>query len=248
MDSSGFCTSGDVHNPPSWDPNPQSTPTRELRPMQPSNVTAVSTSAGQPKLEVEFGNGLLRIVAEHISMRDVLRAISGHTGAEMEFPAGALAERVFVHLGPGTPQEVLSQLLKGSDFNYVILSSNSEPGGIARVILTRSSNAAHETPSSSSVVVSENPSSPELYGGGFSAEGDSTAVDLVPTQLPPTADPAAAVPTANWVHHDGAILSGEQLDQMQKSTIQQEQQQFAEELKQQRQQQQEQGSQDTPQQ
>jgi len=246
MDSSGFCISGEVHNPPSWISNQHNTPSPEVPAVPQGNASVAPTSAGQPKFEVEYHNGLLRVVAEHISMRDVLTAISGRTGAEVQFPAGALSEHVFVHLGPAPPQEVVAQLLKGSQFNYVILSSNSEPGGIARLILTRNQSTAHDAPSSS--VLSDTPNSPQLYGGGFTTEGESAGVDLLPSQEPPTADPASTVPSANWIHHDGAILSGEQLDQMQKSTIQQEQQQFADQLKQQRQQQQEQGSQDSPQQ
>ena len=111
MDSSGFCISGEVHNPPSWISNQHSTPSPEVPAVPQGNASVAPTSAGQPKFEVEYHNGLLRVVAEHISMRDVLTAISGRTGAEVQFPAGALSEHVFVHLGPAPPQEVVAQLL-----------------------------------------------------------------------------------------------------------------------------------------
>jgi hypothetical protein len=240
MDSSGFCINEDVPNPPLWVASPQSAPSPELRSTPQSNTTAAAISAAKPKLEVQFRNGLLRIVAEYISLRDILIAVSGQTGAEVQFPVGALGDRVFVHLGPATPQEVVTQLLKGSDFNYVILSSNTEPGGIARLILTRAASAGHEG-SPSSAVLSNNATTPQLYGAGFSTDADSAAADLAPSPEQPP-----AVPTASWIHHDGAELSGEQLDQMQKAAIQQEQQQFAQQLQQR--QQQEQASHDTAQQ
>src|SRR5216683_1294008 len=231
MDSDGFCVTGAVQAAPLLSPAPQ--PKLQLE----------SSPAPQNKLQVEFRGDLLRIDAENITLRDTLKAVSARTGAEMQFPAGELEDRIFVHLGPGSARDVVTQLLNGAPFNYVILSSASEPGGIMRVILSSRTGVNRES------VTSEAPASPpneaavtQLYGSGFAVDPDAPAAEPVPSQAVTSASPAAS-----WIHNDGPKLSGEYLDRMQKTQIQQEQQQFAQQAQQQReQQQQEQPSQTSP--
>jgi hypothetical protein len=141
---------------------------------------------------------------------------------------------------------VVAQLLNGSPFNYVILSSPSEPRGIARLILS-SARSAHESTNSEAPVLPKNDvAATQLYGAAFGADADAPA-EVLPTEK--TAAIVGANPSADWAQHDGPRLSGEDLDRMQKMQIEQEQQQFAQQLQQQRQkQQQEQPSQNsTPQ-
>jgi hypothetical protein len=95
--------------------------------------------------KVSFQNGLLSISAQNSTLGEILREVRKLTGASIDIPPGAGAnERVVVHLGPGTPRDVLSGLLNGSSFNYVMLGSNTEPGAVATVLLTARPSVAGE--------------------------------------------------------------------------------------------------------
>jgi hypothetical protein len=231
MDSSGFCITEEIPSPPNSVPTPRTNlpVAPAILPQDKSTVTARPTEL--PKLEVEFHNGLLRIVAQNVSLKETLKAVSASTGAEIQCPVGALDDHVFVHLGPGTPQEVVPQLLKGSHLNYVMLSSTSEPGGMTRLIITRTTPDTNSDSSATLTSTSDGSTTTEIYGT-FAIDADNASEGQATLQ--------PATPTPNWVHHDGAVLSGEQLDQMQKAQIQQEQQQFAQQLQLERQRQQEQ--------
>ena len=87
-------------------------------------------------LEVTFQNGLLAIKANKATLSEVLFAVQQRTGAEVSIPAGADQEKVVVDLGPAAAPEVLAQLLHGSNFNFLILSSTKDPRQLDRVILT----------------------------------------------------------------------------------------------------------------
>jgi hypothetical protein len=242
MDSSGFCLPDDTPNPPSWSPVDGTTSAAGSMSAPQDKVAIAENAAIKPRLEIEIRDGLLRVIAERVSLRDVLKAISATTGAEVQFPRGALDEQVFVHLGLSTPQEVVRELLKGSHFNYLILSSNSDPGGITRLILSKAPTGSNGNSSAASTTLGE--ATPSLYGGAFETDANgSTRPEAA------TAEPQSAPPAPSWVHHDGPALSGEQLDQMQKAMIQQEQEQFAQESQQQKhQQEQDQAGQNPPQQ
>ncbi len=227
MDSDGFCVAGAVQTSPRVSSAPQIN-------VQVESSAALSSAALPTKLKVEFRNNLLRIDAENATLRDTLKAVSAHTGAEMQFPAGELQERVFVHLGPASPRDVVSQLLNGVPFNYVILSSTSEPAGITRLILSRTSVARESSAPDTPAMAATDTAMPQAYGAAFGVDPDAPATEPLASQVPA----AGASPVATWVHADGPKLSGEYLDQMQKAQIQQEQQQFAQQLQQQRQQQQ----------
>jgi hypothetical protein len=121
------------------------TPGTEIAGMQASsgNVAAANEAAAEappeppkPSVSVSFNNGLLSINSDRASLSEVLLAVHQRTGAEMAIPAGAEQEKVVVNLGPAPAPEVLSQLLNGSKFNFVILSSTKNPAVLDQVILT----------------------------------------------------------------------------------------------------------------
>ncbi len=89
-----------------------------------------------PRMEVLFENGLLSIRSTKASLSEVLSEIHRQTGAEIAIPAGAETESVFTNLGPGAPKEVLSALLNGSHFNFIVIGSERDPGGVRQVVLT----------------------------------------------------------------------------------------------------------------
>ena len=90
----------------------------------------------KPALEVSFRRGLLSINSNKATMSEVLFAIHQQTGAEIAIPAGAEQEQVVVNIAPAPAPEVLAQLLNGSKFNFLILSSSTDPYSLDRVILS----------------------------------------------------------------------------------------------------------------
>jgi hypothetical protein len=236
MDSTGFCLADETPNPPSWVPATATNSPAESSSTPQEKVATAETPAIKPRLEIELRNGLIRVVAEHVPLRDVLKAISASTGAEVQFPMGALQEQIFVHSGLETPQDVVRELLKGSHFNYVILSSNSEPGGLMRLILTKAVTGSNGNFPAANTISTDSIATPGLYGGAFEPDPNSASVSSLGPEAT-TGDAQSPPATPSWVHHDGPALSGEQLDQMQKAMIQQEQEQFAQQLQQQKSQQ-----------
>jgi hypothetical protein len=87
-------------------------------------------------LVVTFQAGLLTITSNQATLSEVLFAVHQRTGAEIAIPAGAEQEKVVAALGPAPAPEVLSHLLNGSKFNFLILSSTDDPRSLDRVILS----------------------------------------------------------------------------------------------------------------
>jgi hypothetical protein len=85
--------------------------------------------------QVLYANRQLTITAENSTMSDILRQVKKLTGATMDFPQNA-SERVVGQFGPGPAREVLASLLDGTNFNYVLLGSLTNPSGVDRVIVT----------------------------------------------------------------------------------------------------------------
>lgn len=104
----------------------------------PSPPPPPPTPEQQPPVapQVRYQNGQLTVVAPNSRLGDVLRAISLQTGAQLDLPAGAANQRVVDTLGPGTPQQVVGELLDGSKFDYVIVGSATRPGQIDKILLT----------------------------------------------------------------------------------------------------------------
>ena len=89
-----------------------------------------------PPLVVTFQSGLLTVHANKANLSEVLYAIHQHTGADIAIPAGAEQEKVVAQIGPAPAAEVVSSLLNGSRFNFLILSSAGDSGTLDRVILS----------------------------------------------------------------------------------------------------------------
>jgi hypothetical protein len=114
---------------------------------RPGLVAANYVTAAKPALveavakplDVTFRNGLLTIKANKASLSQVLSEVQQRTGAEIGMAAGAEQETVVVDLGPAPAPEVLAELLHGSKFNFLILSSANDPSRLDRVILSQRS-------------------------------------------------------------------------------------------------------------
>jgi hypothetical protein len=108
------------------------------------NEILASSAPNRPS--VTYTNGKLTVAASNTSLAEVLRAISTQTGTVIDFPAGSAADRIVVREGPGTIRHVLTNLLNGSGFNYVILASPNAPDELTRVILATADQPANFSP------------------------------------------------------------------------------------------------------
>ncbi len=129
---------------------PPPPPTVEQRPLQPPTVA--------------WDGKQLTIDADNSSLADILVAVRQLTGASIELPAATSGERVFVHLGPGPVRDILSDLLYGTPFDYVIEAAEDDPDTLRRVVLT----ARGQGDVSTGVVVAGATETVEGVGGGGS--------------------------------------------------------------------------------
>jgi hypothetical protein len=86
--------------------------------------------------QVSYENGQLLIDAKNSTLRDILAAVEKNTGATFDISSGDTSERVVGRLGPGPARDVMTDLLNGSHFNYVMLSPANDPSALSRVVLT----------------------------------------------------------------------------------------------------------------
>jgi hypothetical protein len=106
---------------------------------QPVQISAPAAVPEPPPLEVSFKAGMLSINSKRSSLSEILVAVQQRTGADIAIPAGADQEQVAAELGPAPAPEVLAHLLNGSKFNFLIISSPTNPGALDRVILSQRS-------------------------------------------------------------------------------------------------------------
>ena len=130
------------------------------------------------KVDVAMQDGKMSLTSDKASLAEVLNELRSQTGADIVIPPGAEREEVAVSLGPASPREVISQLLNGSRYNFIILGGNGDANGVAKLILT-----------------------PKTAGGVIpQAEPDDPAAampDPVPVaQMQRSSGPAPAVPPA----------------------------------------------------
>jgi len=103
--------------------------------------------------KVSYQGGLLTISAQNSTLGEILRDVRKLTGASIDVPPGSAvtSERVIAHLGPGAPRDVLAGLFNGTQFNYVMLGSSSDPTAVSSVVLTLKTSAAGETQTATNV-------------------------------------------------------------------------------------------------
>jgi hypothetical protein len=113
---------------------------------QPAPPLPPPTLAQQPATppQVSFQGGQLTISAQNSTLGDILKEVKAQTGATIDFP-GTASERVIGHFGPGPARDVMTALLNGSHFNYVLLGSPTDPGALDRVILMAKSGGSVES-------------------------------------------------------------------------------------------------------
>ena len=119
---------------PSKGAQPNST-TTSTAPPPPAQIWLPPLQNPEHRPVIDWDGKLLTIDADNSSLSDIMLAIRSRTGASIEMPGSANRERIAVHLGPAPIREVLSSLLYGTDFNYVIQSSEDDETALGKVIL-----------------------------------------------------------------------------------------------------------------
>ncbi len=187
---------------------------------------------------VSYQNGQLSINAHNATLSQVLRSVQQQTGASIDVPSGASGERVVADLGPGRPRDVLATLLNGSHFNYVILGTPGNSGGVQKVILTPRQNAT--TTTTTAQVNSVPQQSPPPSAEDDPPEEDQVATypdsdvpqgtPLVPTPTPPGGTPGGPPPDGgDPSQQQNQVKTPEQLLQ-ELQRMQQQQQQYQQQL------------------
>lgn len=160
-------------------------------------------AAPKKDLVITYRDGKLKIDADNTTLAAVLNAIAQKTGAAINVPAGSGLEPIVEHSELAGPDDVLTQLLTGSPFNFIIVNSPGKPSQLAEVILSM---RAEGTNSVNAAAIPQTRSVPPVT----EAETDS-AIAAVPGL------PADATPSTTAQEH----LSPDAIEQMMKDKAQQ---------------------------
>lgn len=162
---------------------------------QPAPPLPPPTLAQQPATppQVSFQSGQLTIAAQNSTLGDILKAVKAQTGATIDVP-GTASERVIGRFGPGPARDVLTALLNGSHFNYVLLGSSTDPSALDRVILMAKSGGE----------VDNNPEPPPEQTTAFN--------QTFPRPTAPMAAPPQPAPGGNTVVVEGQDAEDEAAD------------------------------------
>jgi hypothetical protein len=197
-------------------------PAKETPPPRPTPIPQMTPEQlpAQPP-QVSYRNGELNVVSQNATLGDVLNAIRQQTGAQIDPVPGASNERVAVRLS-GTPRAVISSLLDGSKYGYIIVGAPGDPGGVQKVMLTTNAAPATGGPQTASAKPAQ-PAwtpppdySPDANGGVDEEPTDNTAdrnalpPDAQPPQMPP--QPPAQLPQQG---PPGSPQAGQPSDQSQ---------------------------------
>jgi hypothetical protein len=82
---------------------------------------------------VDYRSGLLSVVAENAELGKLMRIIGNRTGAQIDVGADVANELVMAHLGPASPNEVLTALLDSSHLTYIMIGEDK----VTKVVVRR---------------------------------------------------------------------------------------------------------------
>jgi hypothetical protein len=173
----------------------------------PQSITAAGPSAPPPppKVEITLQDDKLRLVSNKASLAEVLNELRAKLNADIGVPVGAEQEVVAVMLGPGTQREVISKLLEGSRYNFIIVGTDQDANKVERVILSPKTPggvvAASPTSDEDNVPVAQMQTPPQRSTGAppppppppvtedVQPQGDSIPPDTTPQPGDPPAPP-----------------------------------------------------------
>ncbi len=172
-----------------------------------------------PAPVVTYRDGQLAIDAENSTLAEVLNLVAEKTGAVIDVPPGGGLERIVEHTGPARAEDVLTWLLNGSHFDFVIVGSPQPPYGPTLVLLSlHGADAALGKQDAAPLAsMSAGAQEPQLYGAGFRV-GSPTQNSTESSES--VASSASQPPQAA----SGDAIPVEVLDQLQKERLRQRQQ------------------------
>jgi AMIN domain len=174
---------------------------------------AAAEKKATPPPKVTYQDGQLTIIAENALLSDILSALHTLMGAEIDLPASASSDRIWVRLGPGPARKVVSELLSGTDLNFVIQGSMTDADGIQSVMLTPHSEGGPGNPGISGRA-QERMANRQLAGGNpalvEAAQQENPSATETTTAssdpIPPT-PPDAGSPRAGPQPGGGSLIS-----------------------------------------
>jgi hypothetical protein len=126
---------------PAPSPQPQAAPVEN-----PTPPSMLQQPAGEA--QIVFSGDTLSIRADNSSLAAILHQVAGKSGMQIEGLSGD--ERVFGTFGPGSPRDVLADLLNGTAYNLVLLGDLGD-GAPRELILTPSTHGGVAAPPPSRV-------------------------------------------------------------------------------------------------
>jgi len=156
-------------------------PTQPAAPQQQQAAPAVAPSLlQQPAQEAQivFAGDTLSIHADNSSLTAILRGFAAKSGMQVEGLSSD--ERVFGTFGPGTPRDVLADLLNGTAYNLVLLGDLSN--GAPRELILMPSTRGGGAPAAAAPEPDE------------AVSNDQETADAPPDVPPPTPPPPGATP------------------------------------------------------
>ncbi len=138
-------------------PQPAATGTESPNPSGVSTRSAMSSSGSDTvPARVVLRNGYLTVEADNSDLRQILQSVAGVTG--MIIGGDIRSSRVYGVYGPRSPRDVLTELLAGSGYNFIMIGVSSN--GAPRELLL-SSEKAKSPPEPSSIAITA-PETPRL--------------------------------------------------------------------------------------
>ncbi|MDR3742107.1 MAG: hypothetical protein P4L40_24060 [Terracidiphilus sp.] len=131
---------------------------------------------------ISWDSRRLRIEASNSSLLQILSDVASATGTRIE-GAGA-DQRVFGSYGPGTPRDVLAQLLQGSGYNILMIGDSGQ--GLPREVVLTARGGGGSAPSL--------PGRPQYQP---QSQADDDNVDDTPAPEPEPPQPAPVPPDPN---------------------------------------------------
>jgi hypothetical protein len=133
---------------------------------------------------VSFQDGQLTINANNASLAEIMSALRACTGADIDIPINAAAERVTAQLGPGPSRKVLSDLLGWSSFDYIIQGSDEDPLAVQSVTLLVRVKGPASASQPSSVIATTRATRPPADVPAAQTENEPIAAGVVESATP----------------------------------------------------------------
>jgi hypothetical protein len=133
---------------------------------------------------VSFQDGLLTVQSQNSTLSDILKEIRRATGSVIDVPAAASRERVAAQFS-GSPREVITSLLDGSNLGYIIVPPPEDPNGLQKVILTVMRQEAAGSGGAAAAPGGAAPASEASADYSLEEQQDLSAADENPEPAPP---------------------------------------------------------------